>query len=76
MLKNSARNCALAFSPSFMFFKTEKSKSRYPGPTTMLRPASPNVSGWLSTNAEVLNHLLNRVWAGVGIANQVGPVIA
>src|ERR1051325_992578 len=45
MLKNSARNCALAFSSAVngIFFISEKSRARMPGPISEFRPALPNV---------------------------------
>ena len=55
MLKNSLLSCRFTVSPIFVFLKTEKSKLRNPGPTTMFRPALPKVSGRLGVNASVLN---------------------
>ncbi len=43
-----------------VFFMTEKSKLRNPGPTAMLRPALPKVSVALGVNAAVLNHCDRR----------------
>src|SRR5216117_2968842 len=47
MLKNSARNCAFLFSldGNGIFFISEKSNARSPGPSKGFRAALPNVFG-------------------------------
>src|SRR5437588_7268295 len=71
MLKNSARNCVVKRSVSFVFLNSEASQRKFPGPTTMSRGELPGRAGGFTgvqvgadaghpgfTNAAVLNHWL------------------
>src|SRR5271157_3811138 len=57
MLKTSARNSKCICSCTGNCLTSDVSQVLYPGPKTMLRPAFPNVPGWIaeSSKAQVLN---------------------
>src|SRR5690242_13563208 len=74
-LKNSARNCALARSVTFVFLIRPRSVSKKPGARRMFLPELPNVPLALATNRVVSKYLaMSWPWERLGSRPGVPPM--